>query len=356
MPRRRRERGQEALFPTTNALYCGDNLEVLRLYQRDESVDLVYLDPPFKSQASYNVLFKELSGRKAAAQIKAFADTWTWDETSEPTYETVVEHAPERLSRALRAFHSYLGPSGMLAYLVMMAPRLVELHRVLRPTGSIYFHCDPSNGHYLKMLLDAVFGPENFRTEIVWKRSSAHSDAKQGRKQHGRLHDLVFFYTKSDQWTWHPLHTSHDPEYVQSHYSLVEPETGRRYQLTDITGPGGAAKGNPRYDVMGVTKYWRYSVQRMNELIRERRIVQPSPGAVPRYKRYLDEMPGVPLQDVWLDVAPINSQAQERLGYPTQKPIALLRRIIESSSNPGDETSCLIRSAVAVPQSMPPRN
>jgi hypothetical protein len=181
-----------------------------------------------------------------------------------------------------------------------------------------------------------VFGPENFRTEIVWKRSAAHSDTKQGRQQHGRVHDTLFFYTKGSTWTWNPIYVPHDPSYIESHYKSVEPESGRRYQLTDITGPGGAAKGNPSYEVMGVTKYWRYSRKRMQELIDEGRIVQPRPGAVPRYKRYLDEMPGNALQDIWTDIDPVNSQAKERLPYPTQKPLALMERIILSSSNPGD--------------------
>ncbi len=223
-----------------------------------------------------------------------------------------------------------------MAYLVMMSARLVELHRVLRPTGSLYLHCDPTSSHYLKIVMDAIFGPTKFRTEIIWKRSSAHSDTKQGRRLHGHIHDTILFYTKGDDWTWNPLYTPHDPEYVARFYKHIEPETGRRYMLDNITGPGGAAKGNPSYEVMGVTRYWRYTREKMDELIRQGRVVQAKPGAVPRYKRYLDEMPGVPLQDVWTDIGPISSQAAERLGYPTQKPEALLERIINNSSNPGD--------------------
>ena len=317
-----------------NQLYYGDNLDVLRLHVPDESVDLVYLDPPFNSNANYNVLFAERDGTQAAAQIKAFEDTWRWDEGAARAYADVVE-AGGRVSQAMQAFWTFLGESDMLAYLAMMAPRLVELRRVLKPTGSIYLHCDPTASHYLKMLLDAVFGPVNFRTEIVWKRSSAHSDAKQGRTQHGRIHDVILFYTKTDTWAWNHVFTPYDASYTDAFYKHVEPD-GRRYGLWDLTGPGGAAKGNPSYAVMGVTKYWRYSKEKMEELIAQGRVVQPRPGAVPRYKRYLDEMPGVPLQDLWGDIAPIGAQAQERLGYPTQKPEALLERIISASSNEGD--------------------
>ena len=317
-----------------NALYYGDNLDVLRRHGLDESVDLVYLDPPFNSNATYNVLFAERDGTRAAAQIKAFEDTWRWDDEAARAYADVVE-AGGRVSQAMQAFRTFLGESDMLAYLAMMAPRLVELRRVLKPTGSLYLHCDPTASHYLKMLLDAVFGPVNFRTEIVWKRSSAHSDAKQGRTQHGRIHDVILFYTKTDVWDWNHVFTPYDASYTDAFYKHVEPKTGRRYRLGDLTGPGGAAKGNPSYEVMGVTRFWRYSKEKMAELTRQGRIVQMKPGAVPAYKRYLDEMPGVSLQDLWTDIGPIGAQAQERLGYPTQKPEALLARIITASSYEG---------------------
>ena len=210
------------------------------------------------------------------------------------------------------------------------------MRRVLADTGSIYLHCDDTAVHYLKLLMDAIFGKQNFRTDIIWKRTSAHSDTRQGRKQHGRIHDVLLFYTKGNTWTWNPVYTPHDEAYVHQFYKYVEPGTRRQYTLDNLTGPYGAAKGNPSYEVMGVTRYWRYSQERMQGLLDAGRIVQVKPGAVPRYKRYLDEMPGVPLQDVWTDIGPIPSQVPERLGYPTQKPLALLERIIEGSSNPGD--------------------
>ncbi|MEN6318619.1 MAG: DNA methyltransferase [Syntrophaceae bacterium] len=317
-----------------NQLYYGDNLDILRRYVKDETVDLVYLDPPFNSNANYNVLFAEKNGSKAASQIQAFTDSWTWNQESETIFAEIVT-AGGCVADCLQAFRTFLGECDMLAYLVMMAPRLVEIRRVMKPTASIYLHCDPTASHYLKMLMDAVFGPANFRTEIVWKRSSAHSDAKQGRAQHGRIHDVILFYTKSDKWFWNHIFTPYDESYTNAFYKYIEPESGRRYRLGDLTGPGGAAKGNPSYEVMGVTRFWRYSKEKMTELIRQGRVVQTKQGAVPAYKRYLDEMPGVPLQDLWDDIGPIGAQAAERLGYPTQKPVALLERIILSSCPEG---------------------
>ena len=253
------------------------------------------------------------------------------------------------------ALRQFVGSNAMTAYLVMMAPRLVELHRVLKPTGSIYLHCDPTAGHYLRLLMDATFGKERFKSQIVWKRTSAHSDTRQGRKQHGRICDLILFYTKGESWTWNPLYTDYDKDYVNQFYRHTEEGTGRRYQLDNMTGPGEARKGNPSYEVMGVTRYWRYSQERMNQLIAQGRVVQTRPGAVPRYKRYLDEMPGVPLQDLWTDINPIGSRAKERLGYPTQKPQSLLERIILSSSNPGDvvlDPFCGCGTAVAAAEKL----
>ena len=337
-----------------NKLYYGDNLDVLRRYVKDESVDLVYLDPPFNSRQGYNVLFAEKDGTRSASQIMAFEDTWEWNQESSHVYEEIVERGGS-VAEVMIAFHTFLRGSDMMAYLAMMAPRLVELHRVLKVTGSIYLHCDPTASHYLKMLMDAIFSPWCFRSEIVWKRSSAHSDTKQGRKQHGRIHDIVLFYTKGEAWTWNPLYTAYDDDYVRQFYKYEEEGTGRRYRLGDLTGPGGAAKGNPQYEVMGVTRYWRYTKEKMQALIEQGRVIQTQPGAVPAYKRYLDEMQGVPLQDVWTDVNPIAAQAAERLGYPTQKPEALLERIIKASSNEGDvvlDPFCGCGTAIAVAQKL----
>ncbi|MFZ3375002.1 MAG: DNA methyltransferase [Chthoniobacterales bacterium] len=323
-----------------NRLYFGDNLAWLRNTKEfaDASVDLVYLDPPFNSNADYNVLFRETSGEVSQAQFHAFTDTWSWADAAETYHEFIDQCQNVAVVEMMEAFHSFLKNSPMMAYLAMMAPRLVELHRVLKETGSLYLHCDPTASHFLKLILDGIFDARNFRTEIVWKRSSAHSDAAQGRRQHGRIHDVIFFYTKADEWTWNHIFSEYDEGYVESFYKFVEPGTGRRYRLGDITAPGGASpkKKNPYYEFLGVSRYWRYSKERMQELYDAGRIIQSKPGAVPAYKRYLDEMKGVPLQDLWLDIKPIGAQAQERLGYPTQKPQALLERIISASTNPGD--------------------
>jgi DNA modification methylase len=334
-------------------LFYGDNLDVLRRHVDDESVDLVYLDPPFNSNANYNILFAERDGSQSAAQIKAFGDTWQWDRAAVSAYEKVVERGGD-LARTMQAFRTILGSSNMLAYLAMMAPRLAELQRVLKPTGSLYLHCDPTASHYLKLLLDSLFGPRYFRSEIVWKRSSAHSDTKQGRQVHGHIHDVIFFYTKSDEWTWNPLYTPYSQSYIENFYKYVDPETGRRYRLGDLTAakPGGdvSYEWHGRRPYKG--RFWAYSREKMDQMHAEGRIYFPKkPDGVPSYKRYLDEMPGVPLQDLWTDLDPIHSNAAERLGYPTQKPESLLERIIESSSDEGGvvlDPFCGCGTAVAV--------
>jgi DNA modification methylase len=217
-----------------------------------------------------------------------------------------------------------------------MANRLIELHRVLKPSGSLYLHCDPTASHYLKIVLDGVFAKENFRTEISWKRQSAHNDAKQGRKQYGNVRDIIFFYSKSSDWKWRWLYTNYSEDYVTKFYRHVEPGTGRLYQLGDLTAPGGASpeKGNPYFEFLGVKRYWRFTQENMQRMYKSGKIIQTKPGAVPRHKRYLDEAPGVGLQNDWNDIHP--ASGNESLGYQTQKPLALLERIIEASSNEGD--------------------
>jgi adenine specific DNA methylase Mod len=275
------------------------------------------------------------TGKQSPAQIEAFEDTWHWTEEAEKAFDEVMTSGNTDAAEMLRAMRSVLKENDMMAYLTMMAVRLWELHRVLKPTGSIYLHCDPTASHYLKLILDSIFGGRNFVNEVIWKRSAAHSDRAQGSKHFGRLHDTLLVYAKSPEYVWNQAYQELSDEYQASHYKYVEEGTERRYRLDNITGPGGAAKGNPFYEVMGVTRYWRYSKERMQALIEAGRIIQTKPGTVPQYKRYLDEMPGRPLQDIWDDIPPINSQAQERLGYPTQKPEALLERIINASSNEG---------------------
>jgi DNA modification methylase len=329
--RRRAERPEPRSF-----LWYGNNLEVLRENVADESVDLVYLDPPFNSNRPYNVLFRGPDGNEAPTQIQAFDDTWRWNDTTNLALHELRETATLHVQTLIEALCHALDRNDMTAYLVMMTQRLVELHRVMKPTASLYIHCDPTASHYLKIMLDAIFGVENYRSEISWTRTSAHSDAKQGRRNYGHVRDVILFYSKSANYTWNVQYLPYSSDYTDRFYRHVEPGTGRRFRLDNLTGPGGASKGNPFYEVMGVRRHWRYSKDRMQQLIAEGRVVQTRPGAVPAYKRYLDEMPGVPLQDAWDDIGPIAAQAKERLGYPTQKPLALLARIIAASSNPGD--------------------
>ncbi len=319
-----------------NTLFYGDNLKVLRDHIRDESVDLIYLDPPFNSNRSYNVLFKDESGVSSDAQITAFDDSWHWGETAQETYEELVRSAPGDVGTMIGALRQFIGTNQMMAYLVMMAARLVELHRVLKPTGSLYLHCDPTASHYLKMILDMTFGVENFVNEIVWKRADAKGDIGQGAKHLGRVNDIILFYAKdADQHIFNPQFSPMSDEYIEKWYRHTD-ETGRRYKLDNMLGPGGAAKGNPEYEVMGVKRFWRYSKENMEKLIKEGRVIQTKPGAVPMYKRYLDETKGVPWTTNWGDIRPIHGWANEKLGYPTQKPLELLERIIALSSNLGD--------------------
>ena len=343
-----------------NTLYYGDNLDVLRRYIADESVDLVYLDPLFKSNQTYNVLFAERDGTRAAAQIKAFEDTWRWDQAAARAFQEVVE-AGGAVSRVMQAFRTFLGDNDLLAYLAMMAPRLVELRRVLTPTGSLYLHCDPTASHYLKMLLDAVFDPRNFRGEITWQRSFAHSDTAQGLKQPGRIHDVLFFYTVSDTWIWNPIFLAYDDAYVQRRFKYEDARG--KYKDADLTAakPGGDTSYDWRVKRKGTDpwmadaddewrephsgwtykavrpprgRYWAYSRDNMRRFHDDNRLHYFSSG-MPRLKQYLDQMKGVGLQDLWTDIPPINAMAAERLGYPTQKPESLLERIIQASSNEG---------------------
>ena len=330
---------------SANKLYFGDNLDILRENVADESVDLIYIDPPFNSNATYNVLFRERSGQDSAAQITAFEDTWTWSIESEIAFQDVVTSGPEKLGDLLQAMRRFLGQNDMMAYLTMMAQRMAELHRVLKPTGSVYLHCDPTASHYLKLMLDAVFGNGNYKNEIVWKRSSAHNDSGTC----GRTHDIIFLYTKDRlKLTWNNQYQEYDRSYVESHYRR-KTEDGRIYRTDNLTATS-LSGGGYEYEWNGVTRLWRSPRETMERLHNDGRIHYTRNG-VAEYIRFLDEMPGVPLQDLWTDLPPINSQAKERLGFQTQKPEALLERIINASSNEGDvvlDPFCGCGTAIAV--------
>jgi site-specific DNA-methyltransferase (adenine-specific) len=316
-----------------NKLFYGDNLKVLRESIADESADLIYLDPPFNSNASYNVLFKAPSGEQSQAQIEAFDDTWHWNESAERAFDEVLTGSHSDAAIMLKAMRSALGENDMMAYLAMMAVRLIELHRVLKPTGSLYLHCDPTASHYLKVILDSVFDPRKFQNEISWKRTHAHGDS---RLRYANVRDSILFYSKGTPF-FSRQNTLYSPEYIEKYYRHSDPN-GRRYQLVSIRSPN--PRPNLTYEYKGVQPHangWAVSREKMEQLDREGRLRFPEkPGQTIREKYYLDEMPGVPITDSWDDIPPINSQAQERLGYPTQKPVALLERIISASSKPGD--------------------
>lgn len=327
-------------------IWTGDCLDIMRGMNSD-SVDLIYLDPPFNSKANYAAPI----GSKAAGA--AFKDTWTLSDV-DVEWINLIEEKHSTLYRVLLAAMTDSDKS----YLTYMAARLLEMRRILKTTGSIYLHCDPTMGAHLKLLMDAIFGRKAFRTEIAWKRGTAHSDTKQGRRQHGRIHDSLLYYTFGDTWTWHTVHTPYEQEYIDTFYRHID-DTGRRYRKDNLTAakPGGDTEyewrikrraggaweadlsedwrhPQPGWEYRGMPpyngRYWAYSQEKMREFAMSGRLAYAKTG-MPSYKRYLDEMPGVPLQDLWTDIS--FALGKQRTGYPTQKPLALLRRIIATSSN-----------------------
>ena len=312
----------------TNTLYYGDNLNILREYIADDSVDLVYLDPPFNSNRTYNVLFKSEAGQESEAQIAAFEDTWHWTIHTEQLYSDLVTGERPEVGAMIEAMRGFIGENQMMAYLVMMAIRLVELHRVLKPTGSLYLHCDPTASHYLKIVLDTIFGVGNYRNEIIWRRSNP--------KSHGSVNfptctDTIFRYSKSGSCIFHPVYEEHDPIYVEKAYRY-EDEKGR-YRLLPLLNPNDD-RPNLTYEFLGVTRVWRWTRERMQKAYEDGIIVQTKPGAVPQYKKYLHQSKGRTITNCWIDLP--QAAGNEALGYPTQKPVELLKRIVEASSNEGD--------------------
>ena len=317
--------------PRQNSLYFGDNIDVLRETIRDESVDLVYLDPPFNSSRDYNVLFASPKNEKSDAQITAFKDTWYWGEQAEREFGEIVRSDNAHVAEMIQALRRFMGENDMMAYLTMMANRLLELHRVLKPTGSLYLHCDPTASHYLKIVLDAVFGISNFRNEISWRRSQPKSHTTVN---FSNCRDIIFRYSKSEQVIFNKVYGEHNPDYIRKFYRYTD-DNGRRFQLDNLTNPN-KNRPNLTYEFLGVTRVWRWTKKRMEEAYQDGLIFQSKPGAVPRLKRYLDEMSGQPITDDWSDIEHLHASNAEALGYPTQKPLALLERIISASSNKGD--------------------
>jgi DNA modification methylase len=342
-------------------LRVGDNLGLLGELA-SSSVDLVYLDPPWNPKADYNVFFRNAAGQRSEAQRRAFAGTWTWGPVPQDHYDYLTRTArhrgkvPAPMSALVTALRDSLGESPIFAYVVEMSIRLVDLHRVLRPTGSLYLHSDPTVSHYLKLILDSLFERRNFRSEVIWKRTGSHNSPYAYR--FGPAHDVILYYARSPEAKFLGAHGPYSAEYVASHFRHHD-ERGR-YQDVALTGPGiveGGDSGKPwgGYDPRKVGRHWqpasyvykKYRALTGDDLARhpflerfdrldEAGLIYWTKQRVPRYRFYLDDAPGVPLQDVWTDIAPINSQAHERTGWETQKPLALLERSIAASSRLGD--------------------
>ena len=315
-----------------NQLFYGDNLTIMQDWPM-AYVDLIYLDPPFNSNRQYNAIYRDETGRPLPDQVEAFCDMWELDTEREKAIrmmpvlmvESGIDSATAELwklwMRALRDTQPRL-----LAYLSYMAQRLIIMRRILKPTGSLYLHCDPTASHYIKALLDAIFGHANFRNEIIWKRFNFHADAKR----YGRVSDTLLFYSKTDAYVFNQQRAPFSEKYVESKFRHKDAD-GRRFRLSDLNPPGGRG---PVYEYKGVRKAWRFTQEKMLALEHEGRIYHKS--KVAQLKRYLDELDGQAVHNIWTDIAPINSQAKERMGYATQKPLALLERIIAASSNEGD--------------------
>jgi site-specific DNA-methyltransferase (adenine-specific) len=315
-----------------NKLYFGDNLQVLRESIADESVDLIYLDPPFNSKRDYNLLFKSPKGQKSEAQIEAFKDSWSWGSQAETELHDLLKQKNTDVSQMMNALVGFLGRNDMTAYLVMMAMRLLEMHRVLKPTGSLYLHCDPTASHYLKIVLDAVFGKVCYLNEITWKRTTAHNDPQR----YGRITDRIFFYSKTVRKVFHPSSGDYSPEQLARYRYEKD---GRRARAENLTAPHFSPTRTVEWRGThpGLNRQWRFSAEELDRLLAEGRIILKANGC-PRKDgllEFLDEMEGPAMQDIWLNLT-LGPTSDERLGYPTQKPLALLERIIAASSNKGD--------------------
>ena len=322
------------------SLYFGDNLYVLRNDIKSESIDLVYLDPPFNSKRDYNLLFKTPKGHDSDAQITAFDDSWHWGEQAEREFAELLHQSNTDVSEMIQSLRRFLKESDMMAYVVMMANRLVELHRVLKSSGSLYLHCDPTASHYLKIVLDTVFGAENFRNEITWKRRHGFSSAVHESNRYGNCTDTILFYAKSEEAEFTPQYnrdTKEYQEYVDKFFTLVD-EHGRKYQATSLTNP--AYRPNLIYEYKGYkppANGWMITKEKMEQWDKEGRIHFPKDknGRL-RRKSFIDELKGMPIQNLWDDIEQLGAHDAERLGYPTQKPLALLERVIQASSKSGD--------------------
>jgi DNA modification methylase len=340
-----------------NKLYFGDSLDILKKLHHEHPsgfIELIYIDPPFNSKRNYNILFEEADLKDTKAQKEAFADTW-----SNVSYKDTIEELKDidlDLFLFLESLDKIRISKSAVSYLTTMAIRIHYMHKVLKNTGSFYLHCDPTMSHYLKIICDLIFQEKHFRNEIIWKRASTvKGNFGQGSKFFGPNTDTVLFYTKSNKYTFNQQFTAYSDAYLKKFYKFIEPETGRRYRLISMIGPGGESKGNPKYEVMGITRYWRYSQETMQQLINDGLVIQTKPNNVPVKKLYLDEGKGVAIQSLWDDIDALSPSSRELLGYPTQKPEALLQRIIETSTNKGDLVAdffCGCGTTISVAQKM----
>ncbi len=327
-----------------------DNLMFLRRLN-NECIDLIAIDPPFAANETFTgnprppISDAEYAEEIALAQahgvehnegqgLTRVHDIWSWDEDVHPAWKMSIEDDYPEVFAVIQAVEA-CASENEAAYIAFMAARMLECRRVLKSTGSIYLHCDDHANSYLRMLMDAVFGVDNYSDQIAWKRYGAHNDVGQGSTRFGRVHDTILLYGKSSSVTWNQGFVPLDESYVQKTYRYVEPDTGRRFTTTPLTGPGGAERGNPVYEWNGHTRAWRYSRDTMQDLDAQGRLYYSRTG-YPRRKLYLDESKGVPVQDMWYDINSLSGSNSERTGYATQKPLALYERIINASSNPGD--------------------
>lgn len=318
---------------SANRLYFGDNFDVLREKIKDATVDLAYLDPPFNSKAAYNLLYETPQNFTETAQRTVFHDTWSWEDEAERYYQHTQAHGG-RVAALMEGLKQSIGRNGTTAYLATMAARLIELRRVLKPTGSLYLHCDPTASHYLKIILDSIFGPQSFCNEIVWQRSDSHNSAKR----YGRIHDSILFFSASKTFTWNKQYTPYSEAQLGRYKQDENGDWFKAENLTADRRDSESGKFSWRGTKPGPSRGWAYTEQQLEAWWREGRILKKRDGT-PRLdglKVLRKDMPGQPLQDIWTDIPRVANVSTERLGFPTQKPATLLKRIIAASSNEGD--------------------
>ena len=338
-----------------NKLFYGDNLDVMRKFIRDETVDLCYIDPPFNSKRNYNQIYNNI-GTEDRAQAQAFTDTWTWDDHANQCYEEILSNKngvqTQQSIALINGLEKVLGKGSLFAYLVSMTVRIAEIHRVLKSTGSFYLHCDPTASHYLKLCCDAILVPNggDFKSQIIWRRKGG--SALAGMRGFSTATDIIFYYTKSDDYIFNTVYMPVDAEYVEEQFTKMD-EDGRRFQATVMRSPN--PRPNLMYDYKGYKmppNGWAVSRERMEQLDKEGQLYFPSDKSKQIYRKiYLDKYAGQPANNLWYDIKTLKGKSQELLGYPTQKPEALLERIINASSNEGDvvlDAFCGCGTTVAV--------